>query len=635
MDHDASHAPRMHRRTAETPKMAGVHMARRDSQSDAARGVRPLDGRAAHMRQCMRRGWGRLGFRRQFLGLLLAATLLSTLGTVAVVCVFTRASMMDATQARAARDVQVARQTLGTFGQTLALRDGQLFTDTGYRVNGDMAMVRQVTALTGEDAVVYEAEGSRLLSVASDLPMSGAGTSDTGGVGAIGDPLGGAAYQALRMGCLASPSVPPGRHQGYRGVATVLGNTYLTAILPLDDAQGLCVGALMVATPVERVDASLRLLVGLLLLIGLAVTSVFIVVGYCISAPVSRHAFATLSAGLDNVGASSARLEGLTHAQVGRTSRQIATARQLADEQRALTEVASALEHGVALLRDSTGSIWAELSYPGAAPDPYATSRAARQTAVAASQIGGATQQAAALCQRLRARMNQVIAEADVLGENGRDIAAEARRLSSAVENLQEALGNRLGRAPSASRMGALGLRAWLGSLGARAMIYAQSVLSDQGDTDEDEDRGHPAHRASDDVLWSSEHAAASGHPVTSDYASHAPRPRRTGRPSAQADLRLSSLPLPPYHAPWPDGSRPDTKHPHTSGRDHAPWSPEEVDLRADQGRYAAAQLPDEVAEPGAYGSSGFRTGGPARSPRLARGSAPLAGGGDWMNDQL
>jgi hypothetical protein len=171
------------------------------------------------------------------------------------------------------------------------------------------------------------------------------------------------------------------------------------------------------------------------LLVGLLLTGGFMLAAMRIAGPLSPAALAALYASLDDALDSARQVDGGLRAQLTRTTQQSATARHLMDEIRTLTDVANALEHGVALLRDSTGQL-----YTAGAPTPEARAQTARVVAVAASQIGGAAEQATALCQRLRVFTNQVIAETHTLGENGQQAAHHAASVAAALRRIESAL---------------------------------------------------------------------------------------------------------------------------------------------------------------------------------------------------
>jgi hypothetical protein len=605
--------------------------------------MHPPDERAGRMLRLARHGRGDPRLRRHVVLVLVVAVLLGTLGTATVALSSDRASALDAARSAVARHLSVARQTLGTFGQSITLRDGQLYTDTGYRLNGDTALVDQVTALTGDGATVYQAENNHLISVATDLPLADGGASAASGPGALGDSLSGAAYQGLLGGCLASQS--PGRHRGYRGDVTLYGASYLAAIAPLDDSQGACVGALLVATPLARIDAPLLPLAVILFLIGFGLAGACGAAGYYLTGPITRHASAALNAGLGEVGGTAVRLEALAGGQAARANRQLAASRHLIEELRALSEVATAIEHGVAMLRDSTGAVWAELSYPGAVPDPQAGFRAARQTAVVASQIGASAQQATALCQRLRARMNQIIAEADVLGASGREVATNARLLNAAVERVEEALGNHArpaaltaGRPSLAgaaanlrAKLAAALPQAWREALGLdhddEADILAGRAGAD--DTADESDYGRSASLGSV-AFWPSGHPHPSGPRPAIGRTSHGPRSGRYGRPSAP-NLRPGGGHIAPRRTPINSGGpQPGGSHPGTSGLHRVSWFSDGQDFSASFPREASGQQFGTPGSGGSWGAGAQPEEGPGRNR-----PTPHPDSGGWMNDQL
>jgi hypothetical protein len=406
----------------------------RESMSDREVGWTADQG-APRMRGLARPGWRRLGFRRQFVLMLVAATLLCTVGMVAAAYMGARANAIGMAQAREAQDLRVAWQVLGTHGSSVLIQKGQLQTGSGYVINGDHAVVDQITALAGDQAAIYEMENNQLVLVASDL--------HTGASSALGTTLGGSAYQAVLGDCLASPAATSDCHAGYRGPVTIGRTGYIAAVVPLMDAQGTLVGALEVATPTEAIEAPLRTLAGLLLLIGLAAMALFIVIGFRVSNPVSRRAFTALAAGLDGIDGVAARLGIQARTQASRAGRQAISARHLTDELRTLNELATAIENGAAMLQQATGGVWAELSHPGAQVDAQTCLRTARHAAVVGGQLGVAAEQAFELCRRMRTTVNHLIAESGALCDSGGETARAATDLRDALERAEAALGNR------------------------------------------------------------------------------------------------------------------------------------------------------------------------------------------------
>jgi hypothetical protein len=166
------------------------------------------------------------------------------------------------------------------------------------------------------------------------------------------------------------------------------------------------------------------------LLVSLMLAGIFALVAIRMSGPLAPKALGALYADLDSVLDSAQQVEAALRTQKSLATQQSGTARHLMDEIRTMTDVATALEHGVALLRDTMSQLFAS----------GAGAPAARSVAVATSQIGGAAEQASALCQRLRVFTNQVIAEATTLGEGGQQAASHLTALVTALRQVEAAL---------------------------------------------------------------------------------------------------------------------------------------------------------------------------------------------------
>jgi hypothetical protein len=192
------------------------------------------------------------------------------------------------------------------------------------------------------------------------------------------------------------------------------------------------------------------------LLVAVLLTGLCTLAAVWLSGPLTPVALGAVYAGLDDALDSARQMEAVLRGQLGRATHQSATARHLMDEIRMLTDVATALEHGVALLRETTSQLYA----PGA-PVPLA-----RSMAVASSQISGAAEQAVALCQHLRIFTNQVIAETTTLGEGGQQAASQAAELRAALARVEAAL--------AGAGASSAGLRAVGAMQGALARVAAQ-----------------------------------------------------------------------------------------------------------------------------------------------------------------
>src|SRR5579859_8170284 len=288
---------------------------------------------------------------------------------------------------------------------------------------------------------------------------------------------------------------------------------------------------------------------GALLVIGLALTALCLLAAYLLAGPISRRAYTALTGGLDEVAYSATQLEALSQAQATHSRQQALLARQLSDEVRALAVSAERLEQGVELLRGMAGDIWAGMPYPPSAVDAPINARSARRVAVTASELGAAIEQTTALCYRLRARTNLVIAEADLLGTQGRESEQQLSALREGVARVEQALGRDAALAPGArqsvsrsARLGGVDARPRAGrgllrALGALVASWGQrESASDVRHTfGASQGRAGGAMFAGGAFTTNPNHHAAVGwtaRPGASTNHGHAtPHPRSTGAP--------------------------------------------------------------------------------------------------------
>src|SRR5262249_40646375 len=106
--------------------------------------------------------------------------------------------------------------------------------------------------------------------------------------------------------------------------------------------------------------------------------------------------------------------------QVERSAQQGRAARRGSEQARALDALAGGMEQGETELRESAGSIWLEMSPPGAAPDPQQALQWARQAAGVSAPLGTAAERARAVCRQLVTLMNHIAAEGNMVTEFGR-----------------------------------------------------------------------------------------------------------------------------------------------------------------------------------------------------------------------
>ncbi|HEX8034256.1 MAG TPA: Cache 3/Cache 2 fusion domain-containing protein [Ktedonobacterales bacterium] len=412
----------------------------------AAHSIPPASAGAASPER--RRRFRRLRLRQRIVPLLAALVLLSSCGIVALAYLGARADVIASAQSRAKEDVRVERQLLADQGANITSRDGQLFVgvdNAAVAINDDTTIVDRIRSLVNGYATIYQLEGTSLVAISTNLP-TGVGTSSQGSR-ALGDTLTGPAFDALLGRCGAIDTADC--HHSYSGVVMVRGVSYAAAYEPLTDGSGAFVGALSVAIPLDGILAPTGQFAVMLLLVALLMAVVTIVAGSWIFGAISARALGALDAQLDVVADATIDLDHLSRAQIERAERQTRTARQVSDEVRALNALARSMDEGQSELRTSTGEIWAEMSHPGAAPDPNATLRWARQAAVASGRIGSAAEHARDLCQHIVVLMNHIVAEGNVVSQRGREMQVCARELRGSVEQVEMTLGERLIKHPS------------------------------------------------------------------------------------------------------------------------------------------------------------------------------------------
>src|SRR5260370_20219223 len=146
-----------------------------------------------------------MSVRRQFVELLIAPTLPSSLGIAALGFVATRANAVSEAQARAAQDVQVERQLLADQGAGVSLTDGHLVIGVDSAImtlNGDSTIVERTRSLVNADATIYELEGPSLVAISTTLPIADRNGHVVAGAGGLRGHPGGSP--------LPTPLPPPG-----------------------------------------------------------------------------------------------------------------------------------------------------------------------------------------------------------------------------------------------------------------------------------------------------------------------------------------------------------------------------------------------------------------------------------------
>jgi len=384
-----------------------------------------------------RRGW-RLHAHDHFLPLLVSATLLTTLALVFIAYLTIRADVLASQQQHVSRDVHVAQEVLAGPSGTFALRSGQLVAVTPVgqvALTAGGAQMVHVRELTGERSALYAVQGMGLSAVATD------------GLGALGQAPPSEAVSALIGDC--GPLAPVSCHHRYVGGVHLHDGQYTAAYVPLFDANGAFIGALAVGQPQSVVLAPAAQFTIVLLFVGLLVTLVVLAAGIWTYNVLSGEMLDTLHLRLNHLATVAAELEHAATTQVVAARRQERMARQISDGARDIDTLANSMKLGHATMHDSATGIWAEMSQPGAAPDPATAMRLARQAVVMAARIGVAAEDARSRCNHVVRLMNQVIAEGHVLSGHGHETERQAAELRGVVEQIERALGEPL--APRAS----------------------------------------------------------------------------------------------------------------------------------------------------------------------------------------
>ena len=392
----------------------------------------------------LRGGFWRPGLHRRFVPVLIALVLASSLGVAGLAYFGDRESAITTARTSATQDVRVLRQLLADQGAGVTSNGGQLVVgqDSAQLVlNGDTTLVDRAHDATGAYTAIYQLQGPNLISVASNIPTTDTQGNPLPGRRLLGDTIGGSAYDALLGNCGAADT--QSCHQTYSGVVTLRGVSYVAAYAPLSDNGGAFVGALAAAVPLDRVLAPVTQQAVLLVLISLLLGMVALVAGYWVFESGTRRSFAALDAQLDAVANQATKVRALARRQVTLTAQQARAAQQAGEQSRTLDALARVMEQGYTGLRESASELWAEMSQPGAVPDPARASAQARQAAVVAARVGTAAAQARDLCRHLALAMRHMIVQSHTITDGGRELDLHATELLGAVEQASATLAER------------------------------------------------------------------------------------------------------------------------------------------------------------------------------------------------
>jgi hypothetical protein len=322
-------------------------------------------------------------------------------------------------QARLTREATIASAMMSSNPQALASFP-QASADVSDRIS----------AMTGDDAALFQYNGQSLVAVAAhDMDI-------------VGAPLPSAVAPAVVGSC--GPVAPVACHHAYSGVVRAGGIDYAATYTPVFDADGSFVGALMVATPLADALASVNAAMLALTIIGLLLTLLVIGVGAYLFNRLTGQTLGELQTHLRVVAASTVAMEHAAHAAVLTSRRQERLARQIGDGARGLDALVTSVNQGYPALQQSAGAIWAEVSQPGAAPDPTVVMQLARETTLMATRIGAGMEDARVYSAHIAKLMNHVVAQGRIASQGGQDTQRAAQELRASIESVEEILGGRL-----------------------------------------------------------------------------------------------------------------------------------------------------------------------------------------------
>lgn len=365
------------------------------------------------------RGLSRLQTGRQFVATLAIASLVTLIALLAGAYLALRNQTLAEEQARLTHEAAIASAMMSNNVQTLA---------SSPQASADLS--DRISAMTGDDAALFQYNGQSLVAVAAH------------NMDIVGAPLPSAAEPAVVGSC--GPVAPVDCHHAYSGVVRAGGVEYAATYTPLFDADGAFVGALMVATPLAEALAGVNSAMLALTIIGLLLALLVIGVGAYRFNRSTGQALGALQTHLRVVAACTVAMEHAAHAAVLASRRQERLARQIGDGARGLDALVTSVNQGYPALQQSAGAIWAEVSQPGAAPDPTVVTRLARETTLMATRIGAGMEDARVYSDHITKLMNHVVAQGRIAAQGGQETQRAAQELRASIESVEAILGGRL-----------------------------------------------------------------------------------------------------------------------------------------------------------------------------------------------
>jgi hypothetical protein len=378
--------------------------------------------RQARWRQSSQwRGLSRLDGRRRFIATLAIASLVTLVSLLTGAYLALRSQALAEEQARLAREATMASALLSTHVQTLASSP-----------QASTALSDRISAMTGDDAALYQYSGQSLVAVAAH------------GLDVIGSTLPSAAQPLVVGSC--GPVAPVECHHAYSGVVRAGGVEYTATYAPIFDANDKFAGALMIAAPTADALAGVDSAMVALTVTGTLLALLVIAAGVYGYNRSTGQTLDALQTRLRAIAATSVAMERAAHATVHAARRQEQLARQIGDGARGLDALVTAVNQGYPALQQSAGAIWAEVSNPGAPPDPALVLRFARETTLLATRAGAGMEDARVYSDYITRLMNHVVAQGRVAAQNGQETQRAASDLRAAVEHVEAILGGRMVR---------------------------------------------------------------------------------------------------------------------------------------------------------------------------------------------
>jgi hypothetical protein len=365
------------------------------------------------------RGLSRLQTGRQFVSTLAIASLVTLVALLTGAYFALRNQTLAEEQARLTHEAAIASAMMSNNVQALA-SSPQASVDLSDRIS----------AMTGDDAALFQYNGRSLVAVAAhDMDI-------------VGAPLPSAAEPAVVGSC--GPVAPVDCHHAYSGVVRAGGVEYAATYSPIFDANGAFVGALMVATPLADALAEVNTAMLALTITGLLLALLVIGVGAYRFNRSTGQTLSELQTYLRFVAASTVAMEHAADAAVLASRRQERLARQIGDGARGLDALVTSVNEGYPALQQSAGAIWAEVSQPGAEPDPTVVMRLARETTLMATRIGAGMEDARVYSDHITKLMNHVVAQGRIAAKGGQETQRAAQELRASIESVEAILGGSL-----------------------------------------------------------------------------------------------------------------------------------------------------------------------------------------------